>query len=226
MALIKSALVSAISGKIGGMVGARNRYGAYLRNWVKPVNPNTSRQQDVRALMGQANIAWAALTDQVRSDWNTYAAAVPWQNRIGDTIYLTGKTMYVRTYVARLMAGLEMVAAAPSTLTLPSAPEVVLTATASTHVVSATWTATQYWTGVGGALSLYCSKVVAPTVLFIPQGSLLGSVLGAETPPASPQTQSNLDLTNQAGNRVRVSARALLPDGRVSSIYSSIVEIG
>jgi len=50
MGLIKfSAIVSAASGKVGGNVFARNASGAYARSWVKPINPNTEKQQATRA---------------------------------------------------------------------------------------------------------------------------------------------------------------------------------
>ncbi len=226
MALVKLSTASVISGTVGGNVYAKGRYGSYMRKWTKPVNPNTSGQQDVRALMSQANTAWAALTDAVRADWETYAAAVPWLNRIGETVYLTGKTMFVRTYIARVMAGLTMVTAAPTNLTLPSAPAGVLTATATTAQVAYAWTLAQEWTALGGALSFYCSAVVAPTVNFIPDGKLIGSIAGAATAPTSPQHVANAELTEQVGNRVRAAVRALLPDGRVSSLFSTILEIG
>jgi hypothetical protein len=226
MALVKYSTASLISGKVGGNVYARNRYGNYVRSWSVPVNPNSNAQQAVRLLMAAANAAWSALTTVVQQDWSTYAAAVPWLNRIGETVYLTGKTMFVRTYVARLMAGLTMVAAAPSDLTLPAAPGGTFTATASTALLSYAWTVAEGWTAVGGALSVYATAVVAPTVNFIGQASLQGSVLGASTAPTTPQTVAYASLTNQAGNRVRVSGRILLPDGRVSSLTSMIVTIG
>lgn len=226
MALVKLNTASQISGKVGGNVYAKNRYGNYVRSWTKPVNPNTNAQQDVRSLMSQANVAWAALTDRVRAGWGTYAAAVPWLNRIGETVYLTGKSMFVRTYIARIMAGLSMVAAAPSTLTLPAAPKVVLTAVATGGDLTITYSGTQAWAGTGGALSVYASGVLAPTVNFTGMGALRGSIKGASTAPTSPQTIEDTDLINQAGNRVAVFARALLPDGRVSSLFKTLVEIG
>jgi hypothetical protein len=227
MALVKSSLMSQVSGKIGGTVYATGRYGQYARNWVKPVNPNTNKQQQVRSIMGAANQAWSLLTDLVKADWVTYANAVPWLNRIGDAIYLTGKTIFVRTYIARINAGLAMVDAAPTTLLMPQAPVGVASAEGAAATLTWSFTDDQAWNVDEGGLAFYGSGVKAPSVNFIADGGYRGAVEGVTaTPLTSPQTVSYPDLTNQSGNRVRVSVRALLPDGRVSAPVSTVVEIG
>ncbi|KKL73251.1 hypothetical protein LCGC14_2076760, partial [marine sediment metagenome] len=55
--------VAAISGSIGGTVYSRNRGGAYIRNRAIPVDPNTSFQINVRAILAAQSQNWADLTD-------------------------------------------------------------------------------------------------------------------------------------------------------------------
>ena len=135
--------------------------------------------------------------------------------------------MFVRTYIARINAGLAMVDAAPTTLLAAQAPVGVASAEGAAATLTWTWTEDQEWNVDNGGLSIYASAVKAPSVNFIAEGGYRGALEGdTAVPLTSPQTVSYLALTSQAGNRVRVSVRALLADGRVSSPVSTIVEIG
>lgn len=48
MGVIMSGILSKVSGKVAGVVGASWKDKAYLRAWVKPANPNTAAQQTQR----------------------------------------------------------------------------------------------------------------------------------------------------------------------------------
>ena len=50
MKVTPGAMFGSMSGKVGGLVASHNRYGAYLRNHVIPVNRNTERQDQVRSI--------------------------------------------------------------------------------------------------------------------------------------------------------------------------------
>jgi hypothetical protein len=49
MGVIRSGILSKVSGKVAGVVGASWKDVAYLRAWVKPANPNTAAQQAQRS---------------------------------------------------------------------------------------------------------------------------------------------------------------------------------
>ena len=94
MALVKFPEGQQRSGKQGGIVWSRNRFGAYARNRAVPVNPDSAKQRTVRNQFSQNSKAWAALSSTYRDTWNTMAANLPRKNRLGDTIFLTGAQQF------------------------------------------------------------------------------------------------------------------------------------
>lgn len=90
------------SGKLGGMVWSHNKGGPYIRTRAIPTNPNSARQQLVRAFLATMSVAWEALTDAQRNAWNTWASENPLQNPIGGSYMRTGHQAYTGLN-ARLM---------------------------------------------------------------------------------------------------------------------------
>lgn len=89
--------VSAISGKVGGTVYARNRAGAYARNWAKPTNTPTAKQSANRLAFGNVSKDWAALTSLQQEGWNTLASTVTRFNRLGDAYTPTGRQIFLES---------------------------------------------------------------------------------------------------------------------------------
>jgi len=138
MALFKP-ILGELSGKIAGNVFAHNRGGSYVRAWKVPTNPNTELQQSARAAMAALVVAWGeTLTDQQRTDWDTYGANVAWENRLGETIYLTGQNHYIRSNVPRLQASLNARNNAPEIFNLGSFANISLEAWAE-HTLEITF---------------------------------------------------------------------------------------
>lgn len=109
-----------MSGSLAGNTFFRTRAGDCVRTWKKPVNPHSERQEFVRALLSYLAEYWhTELTAVQRGLWETYAAAVAMQNRLGDTIYNTGYNHWMRTCGAAGRAGLGIFEAAPTILSLP-----------------------------------------------------------------------------------------------------------
>ncbi len=109
-----------ISGSIAGTVHARNRFGNYIRPRTKPVNPHSTRQEKIRAILSYLAEYWhTGLTDTQRGLWNVYAAAVAMKNRLGETIHLTGYNHFIRSNCAQKTMGETEVDAAPTILSLP-----------------------------------------------------------------------------------------------------------
>lgn len=63
-----------LSGKMGGLVFARNKGGAYVRAYVIPLNPRSLGQLDVRTGWASAVTSWHTLDDNTKSQWNMFAA--------------------------------------------------------------------------------------------------------------------------------------------------------
>lgn len=60
------------SGKLGGMVFSRNKGGAYVRKFVTPINPSTSKQRTVRERFSQRALEFRALPAETKAMWAEY----------------------------------------------------------------------------------------------------------------------------------------------------------
>lgn len=193
MAQVKySGPVAAVSGKIGGTVYGRNRYGAYARLWAKPVNPRTDKQEDVRGRLANASVSYGGLTQTQKDNWASYAAATPRQNRVGDTVFYSGFNWYVSNYVAAQTVGITPSAEAPETpgmLPKPVVNAISVTSDGQTQIT----TGGGFINGIpNGQISLYRSVPLGGGVAYY-QGPwiLVGTVQGDdETPPALEWTDS------------------------------------
>lgn len=95
MALIRSSLLSDISGSIGGTTYSRARGGAYARNRSVPINPKTALQEANRDLFSSISTQWGTLTGPQIDAWNVSAHAYPQLNRLGETYYPSGRQFFM-----------------------------------------------------------------------------------------------------------------------------------
>lgn len=79
--------VSDIRGSIGGDVFSKSRSGHTLRVRVKPRNPRSSSQSDVRALMTNGSRFAKALGSSDVVDWKAYAASITKHNSVSGAPY-------------------------------------------------------------------------------------------------------------------------------------------
>lgn len=112
--------VAAISGKIGGTVYARNRGGAYARNWAKPTNTPTAKQSANRLAFGNISKDWAGLTEIQQEGWNTLASTVSRMNRLGDAYTPTGRQIYLESSNNMRVVGQDPLTDAPFSLLQPT----------------------------------------------------------------------------------------------------------
>lgn len=216
--------ISTISGKAGGAVYSRNRYGAYVKSFAAPVNPKTARQNTVRAVFASLMAVWqATLTAAQRAQWEAYATAVLLTNRLGQQIQVPGAQHFVRSNSLVLQAGLTRVDDGPAVLTLPETdPSVAVSAAATTQLLSVTFNTALPWANeVGGALMVYMSNPANPSAVY-PSGPYryAGKVAGAGTPPTSPQTFT-APFAVSAGQKVFCLFRVVRADGRVCEPFRS-----
>ncbi len=219
--LFKPTIVASLSGSLGGITASRNRFGAYLRERVLPVNPNSTAQVAVRAHFTTLAIRWGTLTTIQREAWDTYAENVPVINPIGDSITLTGFNMYIRSNVPRLVAGLAIVDDGPTVFTLAelTLPTLLIVVVAGLQQVLVAYDNTDPWAiADGGALLVSASRERSPSVVFF-KGPyrFVGSELGnTTTPPTSPVSLVT-PFTGTVGNQASAFIRATDADGRLSS---------
>ncbi len=135
------------SGSIGGNTFSHNRFGRYIRARVKPVNPRSSRQLAARMTIMMLTESWHEdLNDAQRLAWETYAAAIDWNNALGEVVHLTGFNHFVRTNAARDRAGATIILDGPTVLSLPSIDNgFAVTASAAAAKISVAFDGTDDW---------------------------------------------------------------------------------
>ncbi|MBX9807971.1 MAG: hypothetical protein K2X95_09260 [Flavobacteriaceae bacterium] len=73
MARILSSLIGDLRGSIGGQTYSRNKAGAFIRQRVKPVNPQTVAQQTARYRFGNMSILYQSLNTTQKDCWEAFA---------------------------------------------------------------------------------------------------------------------------------------------------------
>lgn len=216
---IKSALLTSMSGSIGGLTGSHNAGGLYLRARRVPVNPNTAQQQEVRNAMAIVSTYWRdTLTAAQRTAWRSYAAASPLVDSLGDSRPVSGNAMFVRCNVPRQISSLGIVAAGPTAFGLPSFSEPGATPSAATDMAAVTFDALNAWANEdGGALFVYASRPQPASIeYFNGPYRLAGIVEGdAMTPPSSPAAIT-LPFPVEVGQAVFFRFNVTRADGRLS----------
>lgn len=219
--LFKSALVTQVSGSVGGMTGAHNSSGLYFRARTIPTNPNTPQQQTVRNAMSTLATRWNdTLTQTERDAWDNYADIVTVTNPLGDQIKISGLNHFVRSNVPRIQVGLPVVDSGPTTFNLGSFTEPVLIITAPT-TGSLAFTESDAWVGEDDAAMLvFVGRGMNATVNFF-KGPyrFAGTVLGdATTPLTTPQVITS-PFTMVAGQRAFYRVTVSRADGRYSPTF-------
>ena len=229
MAIFTSLEFGDIRGSVGGRVYSRNRYGPYIRGRVKPVNPNTARQQAARLNFSDCAVQWSnVLTPVQRTAWNLYAASVSVTNRLGQQIFLSGFNMYLRSNSAILQVPGTKVSAGPTIFTLPGADaQFVPSISEATQLISVVFDDTRDWVDEdAGLLYIYMSQPRSPGRSFIGGPfRFAGAESGdSTTPPTSPFTVA-VPFVVVENQRVIVEARIGREDGRLSDLFLSTVDI-
>lgn len=218
MALVVHPEGTQVSGSIGGTTFSHNRFGAYKRNRSIPVNPNTDLQVAVRNAVRSLSIAWQTILTQVQRDaWELYADNVPWMNRLGQSVLLTGLNMYVRSNTPRVQNGIARVDAAPTTFNLATA-ELALAVTASeaTQDLTIDGDPAGLWIGEADAWQFFSMGLPQNAAIKFFGGPFrqLTAVPGAGPPPFPVVIATQFPFA--AGQRIWVRSRVARGDGRLS----------
>jgi len=214
-----------IRGSIAGNTFSRNRYGAYMRARISPVNPNSEKQSRVRGIMSVVSKDWFdTLTAEQREAWIQFAANMPVTNRLGEVINLSGFNQYVASNQAALNAGLPAIAAGPTTYIKPGVDVTsVATGSESTQEVSVVFDDTRDWVDEDGAGMIV--QVGLPQNASIEffngpwrhAGVIEGDSVAAPTTPAA--IASPFVITED--QKLFVRTRIIRADGRLSDWFQS-----
>lgn len=230
MALVKyGGGIIQMSGSLAGTTHARNRFGNYMRARTKPVNPKSPRQVAARIIVMFLAEQWreSPMTDSIRAAWQTYAAAINWTNKLGDTVKLTGFNHFMRSNAAILAAGGTLVTAAPTDLGLPAGdPTIdVSNSYASNNVFDFVFDDTQEWCDEDNAfMVLELGQPQNSTRNYFGGPWRIGwSIPGSTvTPPTSPLNQiPQTAFTFVVGQKVWLRASIIRADARVSTKFEA-----
>lgn len=132
MAIIRGAYGGGqIKGSISGTTYQQSPFGTVARNRTVPVNPNSTKQVNIRGSMSGMSFIWTdLLTAAQRAAWEAYAAGTPIPDRFGTTIIVKGRQMFMRTNLIRYYVTGSADVDAPTTPGV--APNPILTLTADT----------------------------------------------------------------------------------------------
>lgn len=144
-------------GSIGGTTFSRNHYGAFARARVTPVNPNTARQQTVKAAIAFLAQYWAVtLTAVQRTAWELYGSSVAMTDSLGATIFLTGYNHFIRSNVIRKMFGEPIIAPGPVIFEIPAQdPTYAVTCSEAAQTMSFAFDTLQDWSSEAGAMMVH-----------------------------------------------------------------------
>ena len=220
--LFTSQVIASASGSAGGLTASRNRFGMYFRARAVPVNPNTTFQQSVRALLATFATRWGTITVTQRDAWDVYATNTTVVNKLGQSVTLTGFMQYVRSNTARVQAGLTVVDDAPTVFGLPTFAPVVcgFAAPAGVPSMQLFFDDAEAWANEdGGALMFSASRPFSPTInFFAGPFRFWDVVLGSGTvSPTSPIVFSDPPFPFAITQKMACHARVCRADGRLSS---------
>lgn len=232
--LIKSQLVTQVSGSIGGLTGSRNAGGMYFRARGLPTNPNTSRQQAVRNAVSLLATRYVEeLSPSQRESWRLYAANVPLVGPLGDPRDIGPMPMYVRCNVPRIQAGLDIVDDGPTIF--DQGPAVLTTANPTYQLadpgvtpsqVSIPFDTAESWPNQDdSALLVYMSRPQNPSIeRYHGPYRYVGAIEGADSDgPTPPAVLTNLPYEPAPDQHIWFRLRVTLADGRLSP---TIVQLG
>ena len=101
-------------GKFGGSVASRNGSGAYIRNKVTPVFPDTPAQAAVNAIFADIAQAWRALSQAQRDAWNEAVSNFEHTDIFADTITPSGFNLHQQLNLNLASIGLPFIQFPPA----------------------------------------------------------------------------------------------------------------
>jgi hypothetical protein len=176
--------------------------------------------------MTTAATSWRdTLTDDQRAAWDLYGENTDWQNRIGQTVNLTGQAHYIRQYVASMLYDRAPASEGPTSFGLPDPPELwTPSISVGADQLSIAFTASMDTDDLDWLFFMGMPKPASHN-FFNGPWRFAGAIEGDQaSAPESPQT---FDLPWPVGEdqRVWVYGRALDPEGRLSAKFRKILAV-
>jgi len=157
MALIKTgAIVTQISGKVGGQTFGKGQSGAYIKNTGSYINKRSGIRDERKAVLTSVTGLWRQLSDAQKNSWIALAPSFPYTNRVGDVSYYSGFNLFTKFNYNLQLDGQSPIPTAPTVSTV-TPPTLV-----SVAVGSGTAKVTTDVSSTAGSAKIYCSKPLSP----------------------------------------------------------------
>lgn len=217
--------VLAASGSIGGQTASRNRFGNYMRARTTPVNPQSTRQNVMRAIVQLLSQAWSGILTQAQRDvWEVYADNIVRTGSLGVQMKLTGFNHYIRSNSPILQALDTRVDDGPAILTLPPGdPTMIGTVDEAGQQISVAFDDTLAWVGQdNGHMYLSMSQPKNTGVNFVGGPfRFAGAIDGDSTTPPTSPTVITVPFPVAENQVIVVRGRISEEDGRLSDLFRS-----
>lgn len=119
--------MGAISGNLGATNFVQGKYGPYVRRRAVTTKSYKERQMVARVRLPMLKNEWLELSEEKRELWRAMAKGVRVLNRLGIAKGMSGHTLYVKTNLWILLAGLTPQDEPPGSLNTPPAWNVTFT---------------------------------------------------------------------------------------------------
>lgn len=211
-------------GSMGGMTVSRNRYGAYARARIAPVNPKSPLQSAIRAIVALVTTLWLESTTQDQRDaWAVFASNVPAKNKLGEVINLSGFNQFVKSNVVAMNINAPEILDAPVLFTLPGEdPDYTSEVDTGTELITITFDDTRPWAAEdNGFMVVQMGIPVSQGIDFFDgpwrhAGFLEGN---QAIPITSPLSDVSVPFPVANGQKIYTRAKILRKDGRVSDWF-------
>ena len=231
----KSQVYTAVSGSVGGLTYAHNKYGMYTRGRAMSVNKNSTRQMSTRAAFTAMVIYWSVtLTSALRAAWENYAQNTPVTDALGQSQVLSGQAMFIRANSIRQRLGLSIITAAPLVFNTGQPVVSITSITVLAGVLTGVWNYGGLGTSAAGRKLVSIGVAQNPGRTFFKgpwqlafQGQVGAGVLVFTTSPGVTLASANWLAAYQpkTGDLLPVKIQQLYDDGRLSLPFQQIVTV-
>ena len=115
MALVQAgAIITEISGKLGGQTFGNGRQGIYLKNTGNYITNNSIKANAQKNKLVSITSRWKLLTSDQRVGWDELATELPYVDRFGNTRYYSGFSMFTKINYNRMLIEIAFTQDAPS----------------------------------------------------------------------------------------------------------------
>jgi len=216
-----SALLTAASGKVRGLVASHNKGGTYFKGKTIPTNPNSAGQVSARSRLATLGARFRlTLTAVQKTGWAVFATNVNWINRLGNSVLLTANNWYLKANSIRMQGSFPIVDAPPTTFALSTLSPLGATITATTTNLLMSWVNVDDWqtSTTQAGVNIYASRPQNSTInYFTGPYSFAGTI--RSTAGSGTVGLALPFVAGPVGSKIFLRAVATAADGRPSSVF-------